>query len=635
MALTLKRLLLVPLLAGLGVSGARAEPLRVDRSAERMRVDGALREWRGARFQSLGSGDDAAVRFALATVEGEGLYLAAEVSDERLVRKAGVGPTQDALVLTLAMPAPDAGVRAIQIWLHPGKPAESKAAAGVAAFGARPSVERGIKVVEGPREGGPGYVLEAFVPFGLIPGSEIWEQGRGSLRFDDVDSEQKPRVEQVLQSDEAERPSELPRLALGTGQSDLLGSFLSAQGLEGVEPRYDFRGQVAGDAAPERVVIVDRYVLVYGPHYREGKGFSSLTLPFGTGGGLKRAELRDVTGDGIAELLCVVRQRNELGAREVWLVVTFGDERPHVMFGIELRKEIEGGFIETELKLEKKSRAAPVVRVRLGRAAGLSRENYRETPQADVASILVPWGEVQARAYQFDGSRFAVVDEERQRATASVKPAPARREREAAVAYDPPVPPTVEAVLDLFRTQRGLPAKAAPSRHLRANLLGSRALEDVFVYASELLFIGPDLGGGASFFAYALPLADSSDLLHVGAADVTGDGRAELFVRVRQVLAGADGVKRGVMLVHHFDDAGRFSRVLSVEAFRYQGRVHIANHVGTRGGVLVVSPGDARGWNAETYPFADEAPGGVGRLLLPWKDRPVRYRFAAGALTPQ
>ena len=37
---------------------AAAQPLRVDRSAERMRVDGALREWKGAHFSTLGSGDD-------------------------------------------------------------------------------------------------------------------------------------------------------------------------------------------------------------------------------------------------------------------------------------------------------------------------------------------------------------------------------------------------------------------------------------------------------------------------------------------------------------------------------------------------------------------------------------------------
>ncbi len=617
----------------------RAEPLRIDQSAERLRVDGALGEWKGARFTSLGSGADAALRFALATTEGDGLYLAAEVSDDRLVRRSGVGARQDALVLTLAMPTRGGGLRALEIYLHPGETGKSKAQAGIAAFGQSPRPSNEVKVVEGPRAAGPGYVIEAFIPFKLIPGAEIWEQGRGSLRFEDVDSEANARPETVLSTQAAAKAAELPRLALGAGQKDLLGSFMASQKLVAVEPQFDLRGQVAGDRTIERVVIIDRFVVVYGPHYKQGSAFSSMALPFGMGGGIKSAELVDLTGDGIEELICVIRQRNELGARELWQVISFADESPRTMFGIEIRKEVRGGFIEAELVLEKKARGPAIVRVKTGRSSGVSADSYRETSAAEVEPILLPWAEVISRAYQYDGSKFAMIDEKidaKKRVTTPAKLEPsATSARNTQTVQQEPIAPTVEAVLALFKEQRGLPKNARPSRQLRANLLGSAALEDVFAFGAQLVVIGSDLGGGGSYFAYGLPITDPVDLLHLGAADVTGDGKAELFVRVRQALSGVDGVKRGVMLVHRFDEQQRFARVLSVEAFRYKDRSHISNRVSTERGVLTVSPGHATGWDEQSYPFVDEAVAGVGRLLLPWQDKPVRYRFQNGQLSPQ
>ena len=65
-----------------------------------------------------------------------------------------------------------------------------------------------------------------------------------------------------------------------------LGAFLSAKSLSGVEPRFDQRANVAGDATPERVVIVDRYVLVYGPGFKRGENYAYFALPYGIGGRL-------------------------------------------------------------------------------------------------------------------------------------------------------------------------------------------------------------------------------------------------------------------------------------------------------------------------------------------------------------
>lgn len=606
---------------------ASAQGLRVDQSAERMRVDGSLREWKGARFAQFGSGDDASFRIAFATADG-GLYVGAEIADEQLTRQSGVGGAQDALVVTFSMPDVGGVLRSTDVWLHPGKTGK-KAAAGIAREGDKPKAEPRIQVVEGPRDDGDGYVLEAFVPWALVPGAEIWEQGRMGVRFEDVDGGSK--VESVVRSSDARKPSELPRILLGEGHQDFLGSFLSSQGLTGVEPRFDLRGNVHGDGAPERVVLVDRYLVVYGPKYKKGEAFGYFQLPLGIGGGLKNAVLQDITGDGVDEVLLLVRQKNELGARELWMVVSAQGENPRPIFAIETRKEAKGGFIDSELSLDARGKGPARIRVRVGRASGLDASNFSEARAADAEPILLPWGDVGSRVYQYDGARFAIVEEKKKAAQSVVAASTGTvRESEATDATDEMVTPDLEALLAHFKKENKLKANAQPSKSLVANVFGGARKEHLFVFGTTLLIAAGDLGEGGSYVSYGLPAKTPEDVLYLGTGDVTGDGVREIFVRVKQVLSGADGVHRELAVVLRFDELGRFGRALLADVTRRQGDRVIANRVRTRGGELVILPGEAEGWDAQTYPFTNESIGGADRLLLPWADGPVHYQLEGG-----
>jgi hypothetical protein len=610
-------------------SGVQAQPLRIDASAERMRIDGALSEWKGAHFATLGTGADASLRYALATAD-DGLYVGVEINDDKLVRKASPGPGQDALVLTLAMITRGSSLSASEVWLHPGQAGKSKAVAAIGAKGAALKPSNTIKVVEGPNKNGAGYVIEAFIPWKVVPGADIWEQGRGALRFEDAD-QGKP---DVLSTASGAQLEDLPRLIAGDGQQDFFGAFAKEKNLIGIEPRFDFRGQVFGDKRLERVVLIDRYMLVYGPGYKDGNGFGFVQLPIGMGGGLKSAVLRDFNGDGLDEIAIVTRQKNELGAREVWQAYSLDGTNPKPLFGFELRKETRGGFVESTLAIEKDRAGVTTFILSRGKSSGLDEKTFQETRATDLEPILLPWQEVSSRRYRYEKGRLSKLDEQRDasrasaEATASAPPAPAANE-------EVQVEPTLEAVLALFKEQRGVPANARPSRHLRGNVLGKKSEEELFVFGSTLVIVGPEVGAGGGYIAYGLPVTDPSDLRHVGLADVTGDKRAEIFVRVRQPLGGAEGVSRGVMLVHQVDEQGRVTRLLSSEVFRFQGDKRIANEVSTRGGTLTVSPGMAKGWSATDYPFSDDEIGGSARLLLPWQDKPLRYKFARGALVPE
>lgn len=627
------------LVAGLLLgAAASAQPLRIDRSAEKMRVDGALREWKGARFVTLGEGEDAALRYALASVD-DGLYVGAEVSDEQLIRTVGVGPAQDALVLTLAMPDGAGSFKTSEVWLHAGQAGKSKAAAGLGKNGRAPSAEPRIQVVEGPRESGKGYVLEAFVPFALIEGAQIWEQGRARIVLEDVDQAKVSKPELSLSSAPGVRTADLPRIALGVGQNDFLGSFAGSKGLTGAEPRYDLRGNVSGDAELERVAILDKFVVVYGRHYKQGATYGYFQLPYGAGGGLSHAELLDVTNDGIAELLVRVRQRNDLGARELWMALSLEENTLAPLFSVETKKEAKGGFVESTLTLDKKSK--PVrVRVEPSRAQGLDALTYQESPARDAQPILLPWGDALYQVYAWDGKKFAVVDEKKrapekgkelvESTPVTMQQAPSALAISAQVASS-----TVGGIVQQFKRDQKLLPDVEPDRQLKANLVGGTGEEQLLAFGNKLVALGPDIGGGGVYLAYGLPITGAQDLLYLGSADVTGDGAREVLARVRQPLSGAAGVHREVLLVLRFEVAGaqaRVSRLAAIEVARRQDKSAIINAVSAQGGKLTIEPGQAVGFTQQSYPFTNDATGGVERLLLPWLDKPVRYRFDGARL---
>jgi len=618
---------------------AQAIPLRIDASAERMRVDGALKEWKGARFTELGDGgDDASLRFALATAD-DGLYVGVEVRDDRLV----TGEQGDSVMITLQMPDADDWLTS-ELVLLPGEAGKSAARGLLRLENRPPKPEPRMQVVEGPRDTGKGYVLEAFVPWAVVRGAEIWEQGRGNLRFADVDDK---RVEITITS---ARPvsGALPRLVLGEGQRDLLGSFAQTKRLIGVEPRYDFRANVSGDAQPERIAIVDRYVVVYGPGYRKGETYNYFALPYSIGGGLSDAQLADLTGDGRAELVARVRQQNAVGIRELWLALTLDETSMVPLFTVETKKELKGGFVDSTLSLGPAVAGKPRrVELKIGRAVGLDASTYREVPASDAEPLLLPWGEVEQRSFAYDATRFVVIQEKR-RAVPRSGPTPLGKGLEprgaAAAAPLAPLSETPGDLLAIFKTQAKLPRDAKPTRSLRANVLAGSAPEQVDVFGSTLVLTGPDVGGGKSYFTYGAPVTDARDLLEVKSGDVTGDGVDELLLRMRQRLEGGDGVERELLLVLRGDASARLVRVLVAEVARRQrplppagkksaGPEHaIENRVLLQGGALTIEPGDARGWSGESYPFAPDAIAGSERLLLPWMDKPVTYRLADNKL---
>lgn len=612
-------------------SGVRAQ-LRVHELADRsVRVDGMLRDWRGLRRIQVGRGRDASMAFVLGYDE-QGLYVAASVKDERLVRTPNFGPNEDAVVLTLAMPG-RRGYRATELWLYAGVEGRSAGAVRLGPLGGRARPVPDARIVEARTD--EGYDLEAFIPWSRIPGGARYDRGaRIAVRLRDVDSEARPRVESEPSTAEVDRRhlERLPELSPTGGQYAVLQRFLQSRDLSAARPRYDLSGQVCGDSRPERVVQVGRDVVVLGPGYRDGRGFDYVELPVQSPSDVLAARLRDFTGDGRAELFLRLRQRDERGARDLWQLFAFDCESIEPLWAVEVRKETAAGHVEARVHVRGGGRGRPpTIEVTAGRAEGLGPDSYAESPATDAEPILLPWGPVLARSYRWDGRRFAVVSE---RANPSPhRPEPARdagRPTRGEGSRAAPEPVGVRELLAAVRRERGIGRRVRARFARDVNVAEDDRSEHLEVLGKALIVVGPGFRGGDGYFYYEVQVEAPEDIVRVETADLTGDGRAEILLHVRQTLGE---VRRTLLMVHRFTRDGSFPRILTAEIARSMGSDEIVNEVRVRRGQLEIRPGRARGFGPEHWPWADAGGGaGIEPLLLPWRDRPVRYRWRGGRL---
>ncbi|MDD9935176.1 MAG: hypothetical protein OXT09_16310 [Myxococcales bacterium] len=626
-----KPLLALCLLWPAGVSAAALTLTPVQPG--QIRVDGDVGEWRGARFVELGEAADSSIEYALG-YDGEALYVAARVYDESLVRSRKPARREDAVVLALALPRAGGTHRLSEVWLYAGEIGRSPASGAVARGGGTPKAERAIQIVEGPLADGDGYVLEARVPWKVLPGGREHQIGRGALRLHDVDGKVGARPA-VLASARGTRARSLPPLRVEGGANAALSDFLRQKGIGSGAIRRDLVGDAFGDGRLERVVVASTFAIVVGPDIQGGGGFHYLDLPVTGGAGVRDAALRDLTGDGKVELTLRLSQQNELGKREVFQVMALDRPEARKLLSLELRKQTDDGWVEAELRIGKGK--PPTIEARIGEAKGLGPDNYREPRVQGVEPVLVPWGAVRRRVYRWDGTRFAVEDEEQNPDAHVPEPkrvaarAPADDGVERVASH--PEPPGLDRLVAAFRRSQGLDPSARPRSVRHVNVAEDGRHESLMLFDAHLLVVGKGYRGGSGYFYFQLPVASGRDIQRLFTGDVTGDGRREVFVRFKQHIAD---VQREILLAYTFEADGGMRQILALEVRRAQGGSAVGNVVdlvpsGSHW-ALRIKPGRARGWSAGSYPFVSDASDGYGALLLPWNDRTARYRYREGRL---
>jgi hypothetical protein len=215
---------------------------------------------------------------------------------------------------------------------------------------------------------------------------------------------------------------DVPTPAVAKGSGDLgkavLDAYLRDAGLPATtQPRFDFEVHVDGDARPERVLLVGRDIVVLGPGFKNGTGYTKLSLTqFESEKDVREMNARDLTGDGAAEL--VVRgarrvtspqgDKVEIDALFVYQVRGGGIAR---IFGIETGRELGQNRVQGLVQfVPAKSGKGFDIDVRPGAAKGWTQATYpwpEEKSGGAIEPLLLPWGKTKNLHYTWNGKEFA------------------------------------------------------------------------------------------------------------------------------------------------------------------------------------------------------------------------------------
>jgi len=636
------------LLAGPSASAQTAVEL-FERGAARLTLDGLVRDWSGfgqlraaddrasvtTGLASWRGSDDASLGYALAR-DADGLWIAAEVRDDTLVRSAAHADADDHLSVALAVTTPEGRTVAYELDLYPGEPG---AFAGGVRYrvGGRGAVPR-AEIVEAPLPDRMGFTLEARVPWSAIPEVRArLETLRARVAYADADSPRRAAADTVIATGPGDgaHPDAMP-LAVGASAppapSALLDRFRSEHAVTAA-PRLDRAVDLAGDARPERVVVFPGYVVAMGPGVAQGTAYAFIQLPARNSDDLLDVTVRDLTGDGKSEVALRQRAGTEAGFTRELLTVYRVDEGGNLqqVFTHEVGRAQGANRLSDRVSYEPSG-----LRIEAGAPVGYTAATWPAATEAGVEAPLTPWSADRVRVFAWSpGSRtFTLARSERNEAPAAAANTPSGN----APAPAAPLGADLDGVLRLFRQREGVAEGAAPSHQASGDVAEDAAAEEVLVFGRTLVVVGPRFYGGRSYYSVALPLSEGDAVLDLRLADLTGDGKREAVLRVRRAVTaqvqGAAVTSQREMLLAYAVAGERRGRVFAAEVARRVGDRAVVNDVVALGsGSVTLRSGAAQGWTAATYPFHDAAPQGFFPLLLPWEPSQgrVTYRWTGSA----
>lgn len=184
------------------------------------------------------------------------------------------------------------------------------------------------------------------------------------------------------------------------------------------KPRFDFVTDVAGDRGPERVVIHEKDIVVFGKGFRNGTSYAYITVGVAEGKDIVDATARDLTGDGKAEIIVRgvlhAKASKALGGDVVDRYALFvyqvqGDAVTRV-FAAETGRAIEKDRVLGTVAFMPAEKGALRIELRPGKSVGWTEKTYPfpedTTTAGGLEPLLLPWSENSSRKYKWSGSAF-------------------------------------------------------------------------------------------------------------------------------------------------------------------------------------------------------------------------------------
>ena len=183
-----------------------------------------------------------------------------------------------------------------------------------------------------------------------------------------------------------------------------------------VAPKVDLKVQVSGDGQPERVLLIGRDIVVFGPGFKGGTAYAFLTLQqFSSDGDISDLSARDLTGDGAADL--VVRGtrhvKSDSGTVDEDTMFAYQVTADSItrIFGIETGREMGNKRVQGMVQFIPSSGGKSFdILAGPGRATGWTEKTYpwsQDPPgSGPVEPLLLPWGGIRSVRYTWNGSAF-------------------------------------------------------------------------------------------------------------------------------------------------------------------------------------------------------------------------------------
>ncbi len=549
------------------------------------------------------------------------VYVAADVTDD--VLRGGADRVDLVLVV---------GGSTETVSLYPGQPGKS---AGKAEKSGQPI--KGARVVEAPSK--TGWTLEASIPWSSLGDGQTRVGMKGGIFVHDADGSD--TEEAVIGTAASTDASSLPSLLTASEQAFTDG--LMKDKRLGA-PTCSFIENVAGDAARERVMVFEHYLVVLGSGFRGGTEYYWNDMAVaGSTLSVQSCEARDFDGDGRKDI--VVKKRlsdtSKVG-RDLLEVLAFAgsSEVPGPLFRHEVGISTPKGSITNDVSFSADG-AKLAVTITPGSAKGLTEDNFSEPMETTFDPVLLPWGAIDSQTYKLKGSSFTRSGEKtHKRASSNVKPV--------ADAAPPPLKqaeppktaplPDSEKVYSTYKKDRG--ASGMLRFDLSGDVDGDGRTERVLVHEKDIVVLGPGFKKGTGYSFTTLAFADAADIKSVTLRDVTGDKKSEIVVRGVLKAKGPKEaeVEREIELV--FRVSGEtIKRVFGAEVGRSIGNQKIVGSItyaGEKSATVTLGPGKAIGFTRTSYPFNQDsgAVGGLEPLLLPWGDaNPVTYKWGGSSFS--
>ncbi len=216
-------------------------------------------------------------------------------------------------------------------------------------------------------------------------------------------------------------PPTPPQKKGGDLAQQMLEQFKKDRGMAAdAKPKSDVTVHVAEDARPERVVLIGRDIVVFGPGFKSGSSYAYITLTqFESDADVREMNTRDLNGDGAADLIVRgVRRVAAQGATapvelEALFVYVVANGNVTRVFAIEAARESGNKRVQGLVQfVPSKGGKGFDVDVRPGRATGWTDKTYpwgQEQPGTGALEpLLLPWGGIPSLRYAWDGSKFSV-----------------------------------------------------------------------------------------------------------------------------------------------------------------------------------------------------------------------------------